>query len=350
MSIFHELVVKEILLETSDAISISLEIPQSLKSDYKFIAGQYITIKYKLKKETLRRAYSICSSPNSEEFRIAIKRVKSGLFSNYAFSKLKVGDKLDVSLPQGKFILRTEEVSKKNYIAFAAGSGITPILAMIKSVLQSEKNSNFFLIYVNKTPADCIFKTEIERLQKEYNNFNVEYFYSRSFTDTIHFGRIDNAKVNYIIKKLYKNIDFDEVFICGPEEMSQSIKKSLIDLDISELNIHIELFTTMLETSVKADKKLEGAAEVTVLLDDEEYTFSMAKDTIILDEALKHDLDAPYSCQGGICSSCLAKLTEGEVVMDNNAILSESEIKEGLILTCQAHPITDKISIDYDDV
>ena len=348
---FHSLAIKEIKKETQNAVSIVFDIPTELKNEFKFIAGQYITIKTTIAGEELRRAYSICSAPNCGELRVAIKAVDNGTFSVYACTILKEGDILEVSKPEGKFVLETSSSNKNNYLGIAAGSGITPVMAMIKATLTEESKSTFTLIYGNKTEVDTIFKSEIDSLKSEFStSFNVQYIYSREQKEAALFGRIDTANINFVAKNKFKNLSFSTAYICGPEEMINTAKETLIENGLTKNDIHFELFSTPVSSEKEASQIFEGICEITVLLDDEETSFEMDSKTTILTAALKEDLDAPYSCQGGICSSCLAKVTEGSATMTKNTILSEDEIKDGLILTCQAHPTSHKISIDYDNV
>ena len=351
MGKFHTLTIKEIKKETQNAVSIVFDIPTDLNAEFEFSAGHYITIKKELAGEELRRAYSICSSPTSGELRIAIKAVDNGTFSVFATTILKEGDTLEVSKPEGKFVLETAKTHKNNYLGIVAGSGITPVMAMIKATLTEEPNSTFTLIYGNKTTADTIFKAEIDTLLNTYpNQFNVQYVVSREEQENALFGRIDKANINFVVKNKFKHISFNKAFLCGPEAMIATAKETLIANGINDSDIHFELFTAPAATENESNAVFEGTCEIKVIVDDDETTFEMDSKTNILTAALKEGLDAPYSCQGGICSSCLAKVTEGKAMMEKNAILSEDEINEGLILTCQAHPITKKITVDFDDV
>ncbi len=351
MSIYHKLSVKEIQKETENSVSIVFAIPQELKDKFKFIPGQYITIKKELNGEELRRAYSICSSVNSGEIRIGVKAVEKGLFSVYATTKLKVGDVLEVSVPEGRFNLNLNIAHKKTYLAFVAGSGITPVLSMVKSMLETEPNSKFVLVYGNKSANETMFKKQLENLQTTYpNQLFLQFVYSQYQEDGTLFGRIDSSVLNYILNNRFKELSFDEFFLCGPEAMINSIQSDLLEKSFSKDSIHYELFSAKTEEAIESIESLDGETTVTVILDDEEETFVMDKEKTILEAALKEGLDAPYSCQGGICSSCLAQVTKGKATMVQNSILSEDEVKDGLILTCQAHPITDKITIDFDNV
>ncbi len=350
MSVFYKLPVKEIIRETQNTVSILFDIPENLKNEFHFIPGQYITIKQEINGELLRRAYSICSSLKSDEIRIAVKAIDNGKFSVFANTKLKEGDILEASIPEGKFILQTDKENNNDYIAFVSGSGITPVLSMIETVLEIEKNSKFILIYGNKSSDQTIFKTKLDKLSKLYpNNFEVNYVFSQKTEDYALSGRINKDIVSEITKNKYKNITFDQVFLCGPESMINTVKDDLTNQGVSSKNILFELFS--ISSSIKEKtKEISGTSQITFILDEEEDTFEMQKSETILSAALRNNLDAPYSCQGGICSSCLAKVIEGEAVMDKNTILNEEEVSEGLILACQAHPTTSKIIIDFDNV
>lgn len=347
MATFYNVNIKEIKQETANAVSVVFDIPEHLKSEFDFRAGQYITIQKTINDKEIRRAYSICSTPKSGEVRVAIKAVENGTFSVFATTDLKVGDEIEIAAPEGRFLLNPEP--NKNYIAFAAGSGITPVLSMIKTVLENESSSTFTLVYGNKSIADTIFYNELLHLQKKYSNFNLEFVCSRERQENMLFGRIDKPFTNFFIKNKYKDISFDAAFLCGPEEMINTVSTTLQEAGFSSENIHFELFTTSVDEEAISEVK-EGSTEITVLLDDEETTFTMTQTDTILAASLRNQLDPPYSCQGGVCSSCIGRVTEGKAVMVKNTILTDSEVEEGLILTCQSHPTTSKITVDFDDV
>jgi len=348
MAIFHKVKIKEVVQETVNAVSVLFDIPQNLKERFSFKAGQYITLKKEIKGEEIRRAYSICSSAKSNEIKVAIKAVENGIFSAYATSELKKEDLIEISEPEGHFVL--EPTSNKNYIGFAAGSGITPVLSMVKTVLEAENTSTFTLIYGNKSIADTMFFTTLKNLTETYSDrFKLHCIYSRENVKNGLRGRIDSSVTNYFVKNMYKETFFDAAFLCGPEEMIKDVSKTLQKNNISKENIHFELFTASIDEE-KANQVAEGKTVITVLLDDEKTTFEMSQRDDILASCLRNNLDAPYSCQGGVCSSCLCKVTEGKAVMVKNSILTDSEIEEGFVLTCQAYPTTSKISIDFDDV
>lgn len=350
MSIFYKLLVKEVRRETEDAVSVAFEVPDELKKEFKFLPGQYITIEKNLQDSLLRRSYSICSTPESGELRVAIKEVANGRFSIFANRVLKKGDTLDVAGPEGRFVLDAESGDGKDYMALAAGSGITPVISMIKAVLEHENQSRFALVYGSKSGDKTIFKKELDALVlSSKGRLKVQYVYSQLISDKALFGRIDGDLVRTMLKKDFSDWNFAGFFICGPEAMIDGTKEALLKQGIAEEHIKFELFST---TSHKKEvsKALHGNTEICVVLDDEETTFEMRMDEIILDAALAKGLDAPYSCQGGVCSSCLAKVVEGTAVMERNTILDQDEVEEGLILTCQAHPTSSSIKIDYDDV
>ena len=348
MATFHKINIHDVIRETADAVSLVFQIPGNLKSKFAFHSGQYLTLKKTINGNEVRRAYSICSSPTDTYLKVAIKAVESGVFSTYATSELKPGNFIEISEPEGKFIL--EPKSNKNYIAFAAGSGITPILSMVKDVLASESSSTFTLIYGNKTVADTIFKKELDALKEENSErFNLHYVYSREQVEDSLFGRINKTNTNSFINSTYKDTNFNAAYLCGPEEMIKEVSATLSEHGFADENIYFELFTASIDETAVSEIQ-EGSTEVTVLLDDEETTFIMKQTDDILSASLRNNLDAPYSCQGGVCSSCLCKVTEGKAVMVKNSILSDREIEEGLVLACQAFPTTQNITIDFDDV
>jgi ring-1,2-phenylacetyl-CoA epoxidase subunit PaaE len=350
MPSFLKLIVKEVKRETKDAVSILFNVPEELKPNYTFIAGQYINLRLTLDNTEIRRAYSICSAPTSGELRIAVKAVKNGAFSQFANSKLKAGDVLEVGKPEGKFTFEPEIDRQKNYIAFVAGSGITPVLSIIKSVLKSEPKSSFVLVYGNKSPEETIFHQELHDLQLQYvGRLFVHYVYSQTNVENALFGRIDKSVVNFALNNKHAALDFEKFYLCGPEEMINTVSGVLKEKNVKESAIKFELFKASSHENT-IQEALVGHSKITVMVDNEETTFEMSQKQTILEASLKQGVDAPYSCQGGICSSCLARVTSGTALMKKNSILTDSEIEEGLILTCQAHPTSATISVDYDDV
>lgn len=349
MSHFHSLTVKHIKKLTPTSVAVTLAIPAALAQTFTFLAGQYITIKKELKGKELRRAYSISSSPEKDGITIGIKKVDKGGFSSYAYSKLQVGDTLEVMEPEGRFVFKPS-TEVQHIAAFAAGSGITPIMSIMKTVLDSNPKNKFVLVYGNKSYEETMFYTDLVKLQLEYSNrFFVYFTNSQTREDNSLFGRIDTSTVNYALKNKHKDVDFDTYYLCGPLDMINLVKDTLLDNGVEKDRILFELFTST-EIKEELPVQAEGQTAITVVVDDETFQFTMDKKTLVLDAVLKQNIDAPYSCQGGVCSSCIAKIKEGKAEMVLNQILTDTEIADGYILTCQAHPTTPTLSIDYDDV
>ena len=352
MSQFHTLNIISVQQVTTQSVAISFEIPDNLKSVYRFNAGQYVTLKTTINGEEVRRDYSICASRNSGDLTVAVKAVEGGTFSVYANSNLKAGDSIEVSAPNGRFVFEPNKDRTRTIVAFAAGSGITPILSIAKTLLEEEPFSNFILVYGNKSSEDTMFFKELVELQAFYGNrFHVHFIYSQSHEADALFGRIEKSTVNLIVKNKYKGVTIEKFYLCGPEQMIHTVKEVLIENGTKEKAILFELFTPPVEavSEIKSETP-SGNAKIKVLVDDEEFEFEMSKEQTILEAALKQDIDAPYSCQGGICSSCIARISEGEVKMRQNNILTDGEVADGLVLTCQAHPTSDSLVVDYDDV
>ena len=350
MSTFYKLAVKDIIRETPEAISVLFNVPSELKENYRFTAGQYINLKLTLDGNEIRRAYSICSTPESGELKIAIKAIKNGYFSKFANEQLTAGKVLEVGTPEGKFTFEPDASRQKNYAAFVAGSGITPVLSILQTVLEQEPNSTFVLIYGNKSSNETIFYNQLHDLQLKYvGRFFVHYVFSQQKADDQLFGRIDKSMVNFVLKNKHKEKEFDKFYLCGPEEMINTVSAVLKENNVKEKDIKFELFSAS-SSENEIQKSLEGHTKITVLVDGDETSFEMSQKQSLLEAALKQGLDAPYSCQGGICSSCIARISKGTAEMKKNTILTDGEIAEGLILTCQAHPTSSEIFVDYDDV
>jgi ring-1,2-phenylacetyl-CoA epoxidase subunit PaaE len=349
---FHNLKVKEVIKETPSCVSISFDIPENLKEIFAFKEGQNITIKKNINGEEIRRSYSICNAPFEKELKVAIKKVDAGLFSTYANEELKAGDELEIMPPLGNF---SSKKNNGNYIAIAAGSGITPIISVIKHTLKTQANSSFTLIYGNQSRGSIIFFEEIESLKNIYmERFNTVHILSRERTDaTLNYGRIDSEKLLLLKKQLqFKN--FTEAFICGPEEMIFSAAAFLEAEGIAKKDIHFELFTSSSKNKVITKKIIietddAPKSNITIKLDGRTFEFKLGyKADNILDAALAQGADLPYACKGGVCCTCKAKLIEGKVSMDVNYALEEEEVADGYILTCQSHPLTENIVVDFD--
>ncbi|TWO33962.1 ferredoxin--NADP reductase [Seonamhaeicola sediminis] len=352
MSSFHKLSVKNIKRETNKAVSISFNVPENLKEQFTFKAGQYITLKTTINGNEVRRDYSLCVSPKSNELKVAVKEVEDGTFSAYANKALQVGDTLEVAPPKGRFIFEPNDKKTKNIALFAAGSGITPILSIIKCALEEEILSKVILVYGNKTTNDTMFLNELLELQHEFKDrFSIQFIFSQKDEDNALFGRIEKSTVNYVMKNKHKDVEVDAYYLCGPEAMIHAVKDVLTDNEIAEDRIYFELFKAAKPDEISDEvATADGKTKITVIVDDEETTFEMSQKQTVLEAALDEDLDAPYSCQGGICSSCLARIKEGNASMRQNNILTDNEVAEGLILTCQAIPTSSVLVVDYDDV
>ena len=352
---FHSIKVKAVKKETTECVSVELDIPENLKESFKFKQGQSLTLRTSINGEEVRRTYSLCSSPLDNCWQVAIKKVEGGLFSSFANEKFSAGDSLDVMEPVGKFYTELNPSHKKNYLAFAAGSGITPVLSIIKTTLQTEPDSSFTLVYGNQKRSSIIFFEELEGLKNQYlSRFNFINILSREKTEApISFGRIDAAKLS-ALSKLINYSSMDETFICGPEEMIFCVKDFLQQKGITEKKIHFELFTSSTPKKSKPKSQAEidksPKSNITIKVDGRSFDFNLSfnDDTSILDAALQQGADLPYACKGGMCCTCKAKLLEGEVEMDVHWGLEHEEIEKGFILTCQSHPKTEKVVVDYD--
>lgn len=352
---FHTLKVKQVKKETEDCVSILFDVPDALQHAFTFEQGQNITIRKVIDGEELRRSYSICAAPYEKELRVAVKKVAGGKFSSFAADTLQAGDELEILPPTGKFNTALQPGNSKQYVAFAAGSGITPVLSIIKTTLKTEPGSSFTLIYGNRSRSSIIFFEELEALKNKYvERFNLINVLSRERTDApVNYGRIDAAK----LAELSRLVDYkkaDDFFICGPEEMIFCVKEYLEAAGVETRKIHFELFTTPGSKKAVADKPLSVTgsgpkSHITVKLDGRSFDFDLGFDSDnILDAALKQGADLPYACKGGVCCTCKAKVLEGEVDMEVNWGLEHEEIEQGYILTCQAHPKTEKVVIDFD--
>lgn len=349
MTHFHKLTVSEVQKLTPNSVRISFDVPDDLRDTFQFAAGQYITIRYLINGKEMRRPYSLCSSAGSGNLSIGVKKVKDGSFSVHANEQLKAGDTLEVMPPEGKFTLTPDTGKAGRYLAFAAGSGITPVLSIVKTVLEEESQSTFTLVYGNQSLEETMFSEVLHELEVRYpDRFVLEYIFSRRKEEKGLFGRIDRSNVNYLLKNKFFDTDFDTYFLCGPEPMIRTVEEILLERGVSEENIRFELFSPPAEE--KEEVVAEGQSKITVILDGDTETFIMKRDQPVLNACLDHGLDAPYSCQGGICSTCIARITDGKAEMRQNQILTDDEIEEGLILTCQAHPLTSRLTVDYDDV
>jgi ring-1,2-phenylacetyl-CoA epoxidase subunit PaaE len=356
MSRFHQLKIKNIRREAPDCVSLAFEVPAELREIFRYAPGQYLTLRREHEGEELRRSYSICSSPLDDEWRVAIKKVPEGRFSTLAVENLRAGDTLEVMPPQGRFSPTLHPAQAKRYALFAAGSGITPILSIAKTVLLTEPGSHVYLVYGNRGRNSIIFKEAIEGLKNKFlNRLSVYHVLSREQGDSdLFFGRLDYAKAAEFLKKMVPATQLDEAYICGPEEMIHGVKQALTEAGVAAEKIHFELFASAGNAAAKAAVPRPAGEDdqkshVTARLDGRAYPLAMSYygDTV-LDALLAIGVDAPYSCKNGMCSTCRARVTAGSTEMDVNYSLSETEVAKGYVLTCQARPVTPEVTVDFD--
>ena len=368
MNKFYPLKIKDIRRETDDCVSIAFDIPTDLATIFAYKSGQYLTFRTKINEKEVRRSYSICSSPLDNEWRVAIKKVENGVFSTFANQQLKRGDVLETMPPSGHFVMdnvlentdkslgNTDKSLKnaaKHYIFFAAGSGITPIIAHIKTLLRSDSDVKCTLIYGNKRTSSIVFREDIEALKNQFmSRLRVVHILSRERTDVdLLRGRLDNDKIALLFEKMPEILRGSAYFICGPEDMTATIKTALLNQNIEAKQIHFELFGTKtkrkdVKSTPKADELPTSIA--TIKLDGITFDVPIFNDTAVLDAALEAGADLPFACKGGVCCTCRAKLMEGKVEMAVNYSLTEEEVERGFILTCQAVPLTPHIVVDFD--
>jgi ring-1,2-phenylacetyl-CoA epoxidase subunit PaaE len=358
MSQFYPLTIDHVKRETRDTIVVSFAVPGELEETFRYRQGQHITLRSKVDGEDIRRSYSICSAVQDRHLRVAIKRTAGGVFSSWANETLKPGDTLQVMPPMGSFNLPLAAGQAKHYLGFAAGSGITPMLSIVKTTLLAEPKSRFTLVYGNRASSSVIFKEELSALKDTYlSRLNLVYVMSREQQDVELFnGRIDRDKCDRFFQSWIALNDIDAAFICGPEDMIHAVSASLQAHGMDQAVIKTELFAAGVfadasKHKAKASRPIGGKqeCEVTVVIDGYHTVFTMDKETeSLLDAGLKHGIDMRYSCKGGVCATCRCKVLEGKVDMDANYALEDYEIARGFVLSCQSFPVTDKLSIDFD--
>ncbi|MDX7990754.1 1,2-phenylacetyl-CoA epoxidase subunit PaaE [Xenorhabdus littoralis] len=353
---FHRLSIAAIERETPDAVTVTLHVPDELKSRFCYQPGQHLTLKARINGEELRRCYSICSSPLDNVLQIGVKAIYQGRFSTFINRQLKVGDELEVMLPQGSFGHQPDADQQGNYLAIAAGSGITPILSIIKSTLAREPNSTFTLIYGNRTSRSVMFKEVLADLKNRYlSRFQVLYLFSQEATDSPLFnGRIDTRHLHHIGKTLLNFSRFSHAFLCGPEAMLDDAHSALEQAGIPNQHIHSERFNTGRARKTAMGSRPDNLAErsetrVEIHLDGRTINITMnAEDDSILDAALRQGADLPYACKGGVCATCKCRLKSGEVDMSVNYSLEPDQLSAGYILSCQSWPKGDGVVVDFD--
>lgn len=355
MSKFYPLSVAAVNHETRDCIAVTFAVPPELQQSFQYQQGQHLTLRTHIDGEDVRRSYSICSAVQDNRLRVAIKRTPGGVFSTWANEALKPGTMLDVMPPMGHFNVPLDPENRKQYMAFAAGSGITPMLSIIKTTLMTEPHSRFTLFYGNRASSSVIFKGELGDLKDIYTDrLNIVYVMSREQQDIELFnGRITKEKASDFLR-LWVNVeDYDTAFICGPEDMMHGVSEALQEAGMPKANIKIELFAASIPKHQHKPRAAAdvgtGLTEVTVVLDGNHSTFTMEKDKeSILDAGLRAGIDMRYSCKGGVCSTCRCKVLDGKVDMDVNYALEDYEIARGFVLSCQSFPVTDKVVVDFD--
>ncbi|WP_343728595.1 1,2-phenylacetyl-CoA epoxidase subunit PaaE [Duganella sp.] len=355
MSKFHPLTIANVRNETRDTIAVTFAVPPALRDSFRFQQGQHLTLRAQIGDQDVRRSYSICSAVQDGALRVAIKRAPGGLFSSWANDTLQAGQTLEVMPPMGHFNVPLDAAHRKHYLAFAAGSGITPILSIIKTTLAAEPHSRFTLFYGNRASSSVIFKEELSDLKDSYlDRLKIAYVMSREQQDIELFnGRITKDKAAQFLRHWVRADDIDVAFICGPEDMMLGVSEALQEAGMPKANIKIELFAASIPRQAHQPRPAASAAhqhtEVTVIMDGNAASFSMEQDKeSLLDAGLRAGLDMRYSCKGGVCSTCRCKVIEGKVDMDVNYALEDYEIARGYVLSCQSFPTTAKVVIDFD--
>lgn len=355
MSKFHPLTVAQVTNETRDTIAVTFAVPPELQDAYRYTPGQHLTLRTMINDEDVRRSYSICSAVQENMLRVAIKRAPGGAFSTWANDTLQVGTVIEVMPPMGHFSAPLSPENRKHYLAFAAGSGITPMLSIIKTTLITEPHSTFTLFYGNRASSSVIFKEELADLKDRYlGRFKLVYVMSREQQDIELFnGRITKEKCEQFFKHWVALGDIDQAFICGPEQMMQDVLEALQANGLPKEKIKVELFVASVpkRQHVPHARPVAGSqdCEITLIIDGAHLNFTMEKDKeSVLDAALKQGIDMRYSCKAGVCSTCRCKVLDGKVDMDANYALEDYEVARGFALSCQSFPVTDKVVMDFD--
>lgn len=356
MSQFHTLKVASVARNTRDAVVVTFEVPEHLADTFAFRPGQYLTLRTRVNGEELRRSYSICAAPHDRQLRVAIKRLNDGAFSTWANTALQAGDLVDVMPPDGNFTTTFEPGRARHYAAFAVGSGITPILSLVKTALDVEPESTFTLFYGNRASSAVLFREEIEDLKNRYmTRFSIVYIMSREHQDIDLFnGRLDGDKARQLLERWLDPSMIDLAFVCGPQDMTEQVIEALKEKGLTKEQIKFELFGSpkgprSLRTGHEARKAPGEHCELTIVLDGFTRSITIEKNSeSLLDSALAQGIELPYSCKGGVCSTCRCKVVEGEVDMDANFALEDYEVARGFVLSCQSFPVTDRVVIDFD--
>ncbi len=353
---FYPLRVCDLRRETSDTVSVAFEVPDELRALFQHTQGQYLTLRTNIDGADQRRSYSICTAPHEQDLRVAIKKVPGGVFSTFANERLQVGDELRVMPPQGRFFTELHPENRNLYVAFAAGSGITPVISILKSVLHQEPNSRFLLFYGNRGFDQVIFREQLEELKNRHPERLAVYhtFTRESIGSDLFHGRLSGEKCRAYCNLLFQPEDVDAFFLCGPEDMIFDVKETLENQGVDAKKIHYELFTTPgapKKVDPQAETRAKDAfdASITVIQDGMQFDFQLQSDgSTLLDAAMRAGADLPFSCKGGVCSTCKAKILDGEVVMELCYGLEPDEVEAGYVLTCQSHPKSKKVVVSFD--
>lgn len=353
---FHRLAIRELRRETPSAVSIAFTVPPALAERFRFTPGQYLTLRAIVDGAELRRAYSICTAPGDGELRIAIKRHPGGAFSTLAHTRLAAGDEIDVATPAGRFGLATEATQARVFAAFAGGSGITPILSVLRAVLADEPKSRFFLFYAAPTGAEMMFRDMLFDLKDRYLArfaFFPILSRERQDLDLLH-GRLDGEKTRHLLRHALPAAGIDQALICGPEGMSEAVAEALAAAGLPESRIRRERFSAAARPPAppaeEAPSASPAACRAILTVEGRSHAVPVAAGETLLEAGLRAGLDLPYACRGGMCCSCRAKLVAGEATMAVNYSLEAWEVAAGFILTCQARPRSAEITLDYDQV
>ncbi len=357
MTKFYPVTVADVRRETRDAIILTLDVPEEHKAAFRFSPGQYLTLRTNIDGDEVRRSYSICAAPSEGRLRVGIKKIAGGTFSSWAAEQLSPGQTIEAMPPMGNFFVPLDKERKRYFVGFAAGSGITPLLSIVKTTLVAEPQSSFTLFYGNRASSSIMFREELEDLKNEHlDRFSLIHILSREQQDIDLFnGRIDRAKCDQLLERWVDPSSVDAAFICGPQDMMLGVAQSLEEHGLDKRQIKFELFASA--TPGRRQRAAQTAeaeprrdlCEATVIIDGRARSFAFEKGSAsVLDAAMKEGMELPYACKGGVCSTCRAMLVEGEVDMDANFALEDYEIARGYILTCQSYPVTDRILVDFD--
>jgi ring-1,2-phenylacetyl-CoA epoxidase subunit PaaE len=353
MPVFHPLAVRDVRRETDDTVSIAFDVPADLADAYAFAAGQHLTIRMRGPDgDEVRRSYSICSAPHEGELRVAVKHLPGGVFGAYANTRLRPGEVLDVMTPAGRFTTRLDPAGAKHYLGIAAGSGITPVISLLKAILETEPASRFTLVYGNRGVSSIIFRDELDDLKNRFlGRLHVVHLFSREAQEVpLLNGRVSGDKVRELARALIDVASVDDAFVCGPEPMTLEVRDTLVELGVDPRHVHLELFGTVAPSRVPPSATADTGPRrhLTIVLNGVKTEVEMAASQTVLEAGEAAGLELPFSCRAGVCSTCRAKVCDGAVEMDRNYALEPWEVEAGFVLTCQSRPTADALTVDYD--